>query len=1100
MIGKDSHKARVAVRDAVLTAALCTLASNVAAGVTSSPLSLGPDGVFEGSLAGGEEATFELDLAGGRPWRVIVDQEGIDLVVSLLPAGGGELLTVDSPFGRHGPETLVVVPAVSGPHVLRLRPAAAQAVRGGFRVEVSELDGDSEPARLRRQAERAVSEAGRRFALETPEASRQAASFYEQALELWRRLGDRRGQALALTALGALARRQSQPRLALSHLGQALELWRAEGDRRRAAIALNDLGLSRLELGDRAEAKVLLGEAAALHAAIGEVYGEAVARSNLCLLLLSEGAPASARPCFERTVDLFAAAGERHGEALARNGLAGVFDKLGEPSSALEELGRAYRLVHELGDRRGQARLLANRAALYRRVGEMRSALADYGRVVPVLRELGDRRWLARTLNNLGFVYLELGEPERARGLLEQSLELRLAVGDRTGEAVTRNSLGRAHRQLGEPAAAVEAHREALALLADLDDRERLATTHGQLGQAFLDLGDARQALADFERALELLGASGERRRRGQVLIGQASALLRLGDAAAARRCVDEALALMRSLEDPAGVALAEAASARTHLASGNPEAALAAVDSALAHLESLRQRVAGPDLRAAFLDSRFDAYQLKVELLMARHRAEPEAGFDRAALAAVERSRARVLRDLLETADSRLGIDPELRDRRQDLQRRLRAQENRRLKLQEAGRPGDAEVAGREVDAVLVALDLLEGEIERGHPGFAGLIRGPSFDLAGTQAELGDAVLLEYALGEQRSTLWRVTATTFESFVLPPRSRLESAARAAFLELRAITAGAARRPAVGVAADLLVGPVADRLDGGKLLIVPDGALHYLPFGALPLPAGEPMASEHEIAYLPSATVLTALRRPPEAARSLSVAVLADPVFGPGDPRLEGVPRSVEDDPRGDAFARLPATRREAEAIAAVLPAGEVEVAAGFDADLEALRAGRWRRHRILHLATHGVIDARYPGRSGVVLSRFDSQGRERPGFLGLRDLYDLRLEADLVVLSGCETAIGRELKGEGLVGLSRGFMYSGAPRVVATLWRVEDRVTAQWMAIFYRELLERRRSPPAALRAAQLEIRSRHAWRHPYYWAAFVLIGDWRDLERDPS
>ncbi|RPH53576.1 CHAT domain-containing protein, partial [bacterium] len=214
-------------------------------------------------------------------------------------------------------------------------------------------------------------------------------------------------------------------------------------------------------------------------------------------------------------------------------------------------------------------------------------------------------------------------------------------------------------------------------------------------------------------------------------------------------------------------------------------------------------------------------------------------------------------------------------------------------------------------------------------------------------------------------------------------------------------------------------------------------------------------------------------RRPPAPKR---LAILADPVFGPGS-----------------AFERLPGSRQEAEAIAALVPAGESLVALGADASRSLVLGDRLSAFRVLHFATHGVFDAERPALSGLALSSIDAAGKPEDGFLHLHDVYNLRLDADLVVLSGCRTALGREVRGEGLIGLTRGFLYAGASRVVASLWRVEDQATAALMTRFYRALWEEGLPPAAALRAAQLGMREQRRWRDPYYWAGFVLQGDWQ-------
>jgi len=249
-----------------------------------------------------------------------------------------------------------------------------------------------------------------------------------------------------------------------------------------------------------------------------------------------------------------------------------------------------------------------------------------------------------------------------------------------------------------------------------------------------------------------------------------------------------------------------------------------------------------------------------------------------------------------------------------------------------------------------------------------------------------------------------------------------------------------------------------------------------------------------------------------------AVAVFADPVFEPSDPRLAAVARVASGtqtvqvtsratdapDPlqqalrglrglRTGGLGRLPFSRREADVIVALAPRTQALQATGFEANREAATSTRLAEYRIVHFATHGVLNARRPELSGIVLSLFDERGQKQDGFLRLHDVYNLRLDADLVVLSGCQTALGKDLKGEGLVGLTRGFMYAGARSVVASLWQVDDESTAELMKRFYRAMLKENRRPADALRAAQLEMSRDKRWYAPFYWAGFVLQGEWR-------
>jgi CHAT domain-containing protein len=287
-----------------------------------------------------------------------------------------------------------------------------------------------------------------------------------------------------------------------------------------------------------------------------------------------------------------------------------------------------------------------------------------------------------------------------------------------------------------------------------------------------------------------------------------------------------------------------------------------------------------------------------------------------------------------------------------------------------------------------------------------------------------------------------------------------------------------------------------------------------------PAPNPRPLIVKHEIVSLPSASTLAVLRRElaGRAPAPKAIAVLADPVFGADDPRVKksGAPlvatrrteatpiradaplleralRSFNSSPERAGLARLLLSRDEAEAISAAVPASDGLKALDFQANRALATSSDLSRYRIVHFATHGLLNTEHPELSGLVLSLVDERGQPQDGFLRLHDIYNLKLNAELVVLSACQTGLGKEIKGEGLVGLTRGFMYAGAARVAASLWRVDDYATSVLMKRFYRGLLQEKLRPAAALRQAQLEMLKQRQWRSPFYWGAFVLQGEWR-------
>jgi CHAT domain-containing protein len=333
----------------------------------------------------------------------------------------------------------------------------------------------------------------------------------------------------------------------------------------------------------------------------------------------------------------------------------------------------------------------------------------------------------------------------------------------------------------------------------------------------------------------------------------------------------------------------------------------------------------------------------------------------------------------------------------------------------------------------------------------------------------------------------------------------------------------------------MLLGPITSELARKRLVVVAEGALQYIPFAALPTPAQSsvPLIAEHEIVSLPSASTVALLRRENEDRKpALKLAIVfADPVFSRDDPRVEqsavaaaskaskgsasdlkvadpkalaqnhtapetSDPDSLERSAKDSGlptFDRLRASRREADTIVELAGKGNAVEELDFDSSREIATSEALSQYRIIHIATHGLLNSRNPELSGLVFSLVDRQGKPQNGFLEAQEIYNLKLGADLVVLSACQTALGKEIRGEGLVGLTRGFMYAGVPRVVASLWRVPDQATTELMQKFYRGILQQGLQPAAALRAAQVSMWKESRRSAPYYWAGFTLQGEWK-------
>jgi CHAT domain-containing protein/tetratricopeptide (TPR) repeat protein len=892
-----------------------------------------------------------------------------------------------------------------------------------------------------------------------------------------------------------------------------------------------------------------LERALSLACGLGDERLQAVALGQVGRAYDLLGNERQALACYGETVNLARRLGDRRAEAIMLNNIGLVYDALGERRTALEYYARARPVLHDIGDLRSEAATLVNTGLAFDNLGEPQRALGFYRDALALLREAGDRRGEAATLNNIGFVYDRLGAKQLALGYFGNALAAVGNTGDARLEAATLNNIGYVYEKTGEIERAVEYYNRSLPILRAVGDRRLEAVTLNNLGLVRLASGAAEQAHAIFAKALELRRAVGDRAGEAVTIADTGLAIEKLGRASEARARYRESIAISRDVEDAVTEASTLHRFGRLEASSGNLSEARVHLEGAISLVERLRSRLTSHDLRSSYLAFVHTYYETYVDVLMREHRNRPDSGLDSSALEVVERARARSLLDVLAEAraDIRQGVTSELLAREQSLRAHLSAVAERKARANTTGADRDAQ--DRELARLLGEFQDVEAQIRLESPRYASLTQPRPLGAAQIQSLLDpDTLLLEYSLGETRSYVWAVTSTSVRSFELPPRERIERATREVYELLtarnrhvrfetapqrmaRVERADVDFVRAANQLAEMVLEPVSRLEPGKRLVVVGDGVLNYVPFAALPAPVSDgspphanpdgyrPLVVDREVVNLPSASTLALLREDVDRRKpaSKTLAVVADPVFAQDDERVErrrGNERASsrsrgaavwDDDSQslvplpgapddGGSFARLPFTRTEAERILALVPPAARRQALDFDASRSFVTGDDLGDYRYVHFATHGILNSKAPELSGLVLSLVDERGAPRDGFLWAHEVYNLRLSADMVVLSGCRTGLGKEIRGEGLVGLTRGFLYAGASRVLVSLWDVSDEASASLMARLYGEMLggERRR-PPAALRAAQLAVRSEERWRAPYYWAAFVLQGEVR-------
>lgn len=754
---------------------------------------------------------------------------------------------------------------------------------------------------------------------------------------------------------------------------------------------------------------------------------------------------------------------------------------------------------------------------------------------------------LATSLNNLGVLAWQRGDLARAEKYLQQALALREKVAPGSlGVAQSFTNLGAIALDRGDWAAAEKHHGEALAI------KQRLAPGSLNLAISLNDLGVLAQKRNDLARAQNYYQQAIEIREKlapesldfAQSLQSSGELAQDTGDLAKAEKYYQRSLAI-RERVAPNSTVQAEslAALASVIKKKGDLRTAAELFDKALNVLEAQIARVGGgKETRVGFRTQHLNYYLDYIDLLMRNQQSE-------SAFQVWERSRARSLLEMLNEAhaDIHTGVSPSLLNQERALQERVTARSNRLIQLlSDHGPETKVSELKKELDDLSIQYEEVEGKIRATSPGYASLTQPQPLTAGDVQHNLldEDTLLLEYMLGEDRSYVWVISRTQVTSHELPKRLEIETAAQRLYKLLTARDAnpiGETRTQreariaeadlqypnAAAELSELVLEPVAADIGKKKrLLLVSDGALQYIPFALLPISQSvrgtetEPfLVLNHEIVSLPSASVLEVLRhdaiRHPKAGKM--VAVLADPVFGKDDARVRILSRRLQKKGRMVPAAtslratsltraavdvvlssdktpylpRLPFTQQEARAIMATIPPGRGMVALGFDASRKKAMSPALGQYQVVHFATHGLLDNEHPELSGLVFSLIGKNGKLQNGFLEMQDIYNLNLPVDLVVLSACETGLGRNIKGEGLVGLTRGFMYAGASRVVASLWAVDDVATSELMRRFYSAMFHEGLSPASALRRAQLQMAEQERWKNPYYWAAFILQGE---------
>ena len=960
------------------------------------------------------------------------------------------------------------------------------------------------------------------------------------------------------------ARSAASPRIAAAALRKAGETHFVLGDYRQALNYYERAATRSKKAGEQPEAVDATAHAARLHSLLGN--------NDRAQQQLDEAW------CF------YSNRNDRNDGLVFKHGFAQTLNHLGEISYSKGDLIRAYNyfeqaagLFTEIKDRNGRARCLLFRGYITDAIGELDRAMSLFDEALELYRDTGNRAGEGLAITARGITHSLERKDEEGIKLHREARSIFQTIGDLQSEAITLNAVGQAYQNLNENSLALGYYKQAQKLFEQNGTRDFLPVSIYQIASLYKEKADFETALSYYEDCARLSHANKKNRMEAYALNEIATIYAMQGDHAKALRQYLKVLRFHGSIHDRRGQAFAlnnigdlYLSLGRTHEALATYERALPLseqasergieittryniarasrdsgdlgeaqfhIEQSLEMIEALRANVASPGYRSSYFSGLRKHYDLYIDILMQLDHQQPGEGYAEKALLASESARARALLELLVEAgaDIRQDIDPALLQRERELQGLLRAHARYRMELSVSSKDNSVEgTVNQEIDRLKAEYESLQAQVRHQSSRYQALSHAKPLTVMEIQAQLGaDDILLEYALGEERSYLWALTTHSLHGYELKSRSILEGAAFDVYRLMTARQGTGEEIDADVEASDkqyyekahalslLLLEPVVGVLAKKRLIVVAEGLLQSLPFDALPHPVRSRspgrsaddaalLISDHEFVSLPSISTLAAIRsegKQPTSAEGV-VAVFADPVFSRNDERVQRSSkqrqsaqwrngseqtafRKLEHVTRGVSLHRLTHASDEADLILAAA-SGDAWVLTGFEASRENVMSDQVSQYPILHFATHGFVNTVHPELSGIVLSMIKPDGSAVDGFLQLHDVFNLKLSAELTVLSACNTGLGKDVRGEGVIGLTRALMFAGSRSVVATLWKVDDRATAVLMGHFYKSMLQDGLPPAAALRFAKEQMRKERDWASPFFWAGFVLQGEY--------
>ena len=922
----------------------------------------------------------------------------------------------------------------------------------------------------------------------------QALEYFQKSLAIREALGDKAGFGGSLSNIGLVHLNQGNFAQALEDFQKSLALYEALGDKARIAIVLNNIGLVHRNQGNYAQALEYSQKSLALSEALGNKDGIARTLNSIGVIHYLQGNYEQALEIYQKSLAMREALGDNAGIAITLTNIGRVHYSQGNYVQALETYQRSLPLYEAIGSKDGIARTLVNIGNVQYGQGNYAQALETHQKSLAMSEALGDKAEIAIALSNIGNVHSAQGNQTQALEYYQKSLAMSEALGDKANVSGTLNNIGGVHLAQGNYTQALEYYQKSLALSEVLGNKDGVARTLNNIAIVHHEQGNYQQAMEIYQKSLAMREALGDKAGVSTTLAAMGNASRLQGNYPQALDFAGRAAVLAKQFDYPDEFWRAQNEIGQSCRALNQLALARQAFDEAIGAIETLRAQVAGGEQeQQRFFEDKLTSYQAMVELLVVQE--QPSA-----ALAYAERAKARVLLDVLHSGHINVNkaLTAAEQEREQGFNNHLVSLNTQITRENLRSQPDSARLKDLKAQLQKARLDYeaFQTGLYAAHPELK-TQRGEveTLTLEQARALLPDrrSALLEYVVTDDRTYLFALTGNDeLKVYPLAIKEKELGARIAQFRETLANGSAGFRQPASELY-DLLLKPAAAQLQGRtSLIIVPDGALWELPFQTLQPGPNRYLIEDSAIAYAPSLTVLREMNklreRKKDSTDSLTLLAFGDPALG--EQTITRVKAVLMD----EKLKPLPEAERQVNAIKQIYGAAKSKVYIGAEAT-EAHAKAEAGSYRILHLATHGILNDSSPMYSYLQLAQAEGDSKE-DGLLEAWEIMKLNLNADLVVLSACDTARGRVGAGEGMIGLSWAFFVAGSPTSILSQWKVDSASTTELMVEFHRQLKAQMANPgdrfsaARALREAELKLLRSEKYRHPFYWAGFVVTG----------